>query len=257
MQARILPFGRGFAWLSAGFSLWRKRPALMSYLTFGYLLMLLAVSLVPLIGQPLAALAMPMLSLGVLNGCRAIAHEETVGPEVLFSGFERHRQALVTVGGLYFIASLLVFLLTALLDGGRLQALLQGAGADADPFSLLSSLLLAVLLSTPVMMAYWFAPMLAGWFGISAPKALFFSLVACWRNWRPFLAYSLSLLVFVGVLPGLVIGLVSLLSPVLGSLLTLPLPLVLVPVVFASFYANAIDVFGQAPSAQVRVGQDV
>ena len=47
-----------------------------------------------------------------------------------------------------------------------------------------------------------------------------------------------------GLLPGLVIGAVGLISPTLATLLSLPLPLILVPVVFASFYVNAREVFG-------------
>jgi hypothetical protein len=35
-------------------------------------------------------------------------------------------------------------------------------------------------------MAYWYAPVLAGWHGLSPAKALFFSFVACLRNWRAF-----------------------------------------------------------------------
>ena len=57
-----------------------------------------------------------------------------------------------------------------------------------------ASLLVGTLGSTPLMMAYWFAPLLAGWGRVSAVKAMFFSFVACWRNWRAFFAYGLSLI---------------------------------------------------------------
>ena len=52
--------------------LWRRNPALLTFAAFGYLLMLVVMSSVPLIGQPVASLLMPVLSLGVLNTCRAI-----------------------------------------------------------------------------------------------------------------------------------------------------------------------------------------
>ena len=126
------------------------------------------------------------------------------------------------------------------------------AAHPAGGFAL--ALAMGTTLSTPVMMAYWFAPLLAGWKGLSAPKALFFSFVACARNWRPFLGYALSLLVFGALLPGVVVGLVSLLSPLLGSLLSIPLPLVLLPVVFASFYVNACEVFGKDVAGNPREG---
>jgi hypothetical protein len=92
-------------------------------------------------------------------------------------------------------------------------------------------------------MAYWFAPILAGWWNVPAPKAMFFSFIACLRNWRPFLAYGIALTIFAAVLPGIVIGTIALVSPTLATLLSVPLPLLLIPIIFASFYANARDVF--------------
>jgi hypothetical protein len=248
MQAKSLPSIRGVAWLQEGFLLWRRNPALLTFLTFGYLLLLLVLSLIPVLGQVVAALVMPVLSLGVLSGCRAVAEGRKVGPDILFSGFRNNLQALVTIGGSYFIASLAILGITMLVDGGVLLKIMTGAAqvdesTAAEP-RLTAALLLALALSTPVMMAYWFAPVLAGWKGLSGPKAMFFSFIACVRNWRPFLTYSVALMVFGAIVPGVLIGLLSQVSPVLGSLLSIPLPLVLLPVLFASFYANARDVFG-------------
>ena len=41
-----------------------------------------------------------------------------------------------------------------------------------------------------------------------------------------------------------VVGVLALVSPLIGQLLSIALPAVFIPVVFASFYANALDVFG-------------
>ncbi|MBP6800352.1 MAG: hypothetical protein KA128_04370, partial [Zoogloea sp.] len=62
-------------------------------------------------------------------------------------------------------------------------------------------------------------------------------------NWRAFLAYALGLMLVVMV-PSLLIGVLALVSPLIGQLLSIALPAVFIPVVFASFYANALDVFG-------------
>lgn len=237
---------RGWAWLKEGALLWRRNPALLTFLAFGYLLILLVISLFPLIGQPIASLLMPVISLGVLNGCRAVDAGRKVGPEVLLSGFKSNVPALVTIGGIYLVATLLVLLLTSLVDGGALLAMMSGQVSEeaaADP-ALNVGLLTALALSTPVLMAYWFAPILAGWWGLSAPKAMFFSYYACLRNWRPFLAYALGLMLFGAFLPALVIGVAGLVSPMLATLLSLPLPLILIPIVFASFYVNAREIFG-------------
>ena len=237
---------RGWAWLKEGALLWRRNPALLTFLAFGYLLILLVISLFPLIGQPIASLLMPVISLGVLNGCRAVDAGRKVGPEVLLSGFKSNVPALVTIGGIYLVATLLVLLLTSLVDGGALLAMMSGQVSEeaaADP-ALTVGLLTALALSAPVLMAYWFAPVLAGWWGLSAPKALFFSFYACLRNWRPFLAYAIGVLLFGALLPGLIIGILGLVSPTVATLASFPLPLILVPVLFASFYVNTRDVFG-------------
>lgn len=249
MQARQLPSARGFAWFKEGLQIWRRNPALLTFASFGYLLMLVLVSVVPFIGQPLASLLMPVLSLGVLNTCRAIDKGRRAGPDILFSGFQQNVQALVMIGGLYLIGSLLVLAATAIADGGTLLKIMTSGGkldaeiAQSTGFTL--ALLLAIALSTPVMMAYWFAPLLAGWWKVPAPKAMFFSFYACLRNWRPFLAYAIALTLFAAVLPAVVLGTVAAVSPMLATLLSVPLPLIVIPIVFASFYANARDIFGE------------
>ena len=238
---------RGWAWLREGLQLWRRNPALITFATFGYLLSIVVISLVPLLGQLAASLLMPALSVGVLNACRATDAGRKVGPDVLFSGFKTNLQALVTVGGLYLAATLVVLLLVSLVDDGSLAVVMRGEeiepqiGGDS---TLGFTLMVGLLLSTPVMMAYWFAPALAAWWKVPAPKAMFFSFYACLRNWRPFLAYAIGLAIFGAILPGILIGVLGLLSPTLGSLASFPIPLIILPVIFASFYPTPRDVFG-------------
>jgi hypothetical protein len=82
---------------------------------------------------------------------------------------------------------------------------------------------------------------------LSPAKALFFSFVACLRNWRAFLVYSLAILVVATLLPGLharhsrdaAAGSAALLAIVMTVLLIL----VLAPTLFASFYVSYRDVF--------------
>ncbi|NMG30224.1 BPSS1780 family membrane protein [Aromatoleum evansii] len=253
MQARQLPAGRGFAWLGEGLQLWRRNPALLTFASFGYLLLLILVSVVPFIGQIIASLLTPVLSLGVLNTCRAIDAGRKAGPDVLFSGFQQNLPALIVIGGINFAGVWLVLGLTAIADGGTLFGLMTSGGklepeiATSTGFTM--ALMIAIALSTPVMMAYWFAPLLAGWWQVPAPKAMFFSFFACLRNWRPFLAYSIALALFGAVLPGIVLGIIGTISPTLATLLSVPLPLLLIPIVFASFYTNARDIFGEPGNA--------
>ncbi|WP_345793258.1 BPSS1780 family membrane protein [Thauera sp. JM12B12] len=247
MQAQQLPMPRGWAWLREGLQLWRRNPALITFATFGYLLSIVVISIVPLIGQLVASLLMPALSVGVLNACRATDAGRKVGPDVLFSGFKTNLQSLVAIGGLYLAGTLIVLLLVAMVDDGSLSAVMRGEDLEAhlgEDSSIGFTLFVGALLSTPVMMAYWFAPALAGWWKVPAAKAMFFSFYACLRNWRPFLAYAIGLAIFGGILPGILIAVLGLLSPTLGSLASLPIPLIILPVIFSSFYTATRDVFG-------------
>lgn len=247
VQAARLPAVRGWAWIVGGFNLYRRNPALLTFLVFGYWLCLLLVGAVPILGQVAVSLVMPALSLGILNGCREVAAGRKAGPDILFSGFRANLPSLLKLGLVYLLGSLAVLTLTILVDGGMLFELMLGrrrlTEETGDDPHFVTALLVGIVASTPLMMAYWFAPILAGWKGLTAGKAMFFSFVACWRNWPAFLVFALGLAV-VALIPGFLVGVLGAISPLLGTLPALLLPLVLIPVVFASFYINACDVFG-------------
>jgi hypothetical protein len=96
----------------------------------------------------------------------------------------------------------------------------------------------------PVLMMFWFAPPLAAWHATAPAKALFFSFFACLMNWRAFLAYGAVTLAVALLLPFAVLSVVALASLQVAALsLVFPLLLVLLPTLFASFYASYRDVF--------------
>jgi hypothetical protein len=148
--------------------------------------------------------------------------------------------------------------LSALLDGGDLlRLILSTAPADREALESGSFLLPSVFvmtLMTPVLMAWWFAPVLAAWHGQSVGKSLFFSFVACWINWRAFLAFGAALIMVAGILPGLLFALLAGVfsggqGSFVGSFIIMPLMVVIALCVFstvyASFYASYRDIFGQ------------
>lgn len=251
MQVKTLPARRGWAWVVDGFALWRRNPALITFLVMGYTLSQLVLFIVPYVGQIIMALTVPALSLGVYNGCKAVAAGRKVGPDVLFSGFRQNLPELVKIGGINFVSTLLLMGLSILIDPDMGDKIMDALGGKADFGELVSadpSFVLALLLvsvgSTPLVMAYWFAPLLAGWGKVPAAKALFFSFVACLRNWRAFLVYGLCLLI-VAQAVSLITVIAGLIAPFAAALVALSFPVVFMPVIFASMYTNAIDVFGQ------------
>src|SRR5690606_26748132 len=241
MQARRYPFRQGWFWLTEGARLWRRSPAVLIFASFTYMLLLLLLGAIPLVGQVLAYLLMPVMSLGVLNTCRAIDEGRKAGPDLLFSGFRAPIvPQLMAVGGIYLVGSLGVLFIAALFDDGTLLGIVTGGepfDPEADLPGMGNALLVAVVLSLPVLATYWFAPVLAGWWRVPAAKAMFFSFYACLQNWRPLLAFGLSLLLMLGFLPRIVISFAGMISPLFSILLTLVLPLILLPLTFACFFA--------------------
>lgn len=251
MQARRLPACRGWNWIVEGFRLFRGNPALLTFLVFGYWLTLVFLNLVPILGVVLAPLCVPALSVGVMNGCRTLERQAQNGIGLLFSGFVKNRNVLLVLGAAYLAGSLVVFAGSALVDGGALLGIMMAAQQPPEDLlqndRLMLALQVTLILMVPLLMAFWFAPMLAAWEGMAAGKALFFSFIACARNWRPFVVYGLGVALISAILPGIVLGIAGAISISLQKMmlvaLSLPLLFVFVPTLFASFYVSYREVF--------------
>jgi hypothetical protein len=251
MQALKLPARRGWLWLLGGFAIFRKNPPVLTMLVVSYWMLIALLNLIPVLGALVATLCIPAFSVSLMNACRELDQGRTIGPQFLFSGFRQNLRALLMLGGIYLGATIAILGVSAMADGGLLlQMMLAGKQPSEEALGsgqFLAATQLALLLFTPLMMAYWYAPALAAWHGFSVSKALFFSFVACLRNWRAFLAYAAAMLLFGILLPGFVLGSLAAMLPdsvnFFGLLFTIPIFFVLVPTVFASFYVSYREVF--------------
>ncbi len=251
MQALTLPTKRGWRWLADGFRIFRKSPLLLGVIVVGYWILMAVVNAIPLLGPIAATLCIPAFSVSLMNVCRDVEHERPIAPLHLFSGFRRNLRPLLALGALYLGGVLAILGVSALADGGALMQMMISGKPPGEELlaggSFLVATQIALLLLTPLMMAYWYAPVLAAWHDLPVGKALFFSFIACLRNWRAFFAYAVALMVFGALLPGLALGLLASLMPQSASFFTalffMPLLLVLAPTLFASFYVSYRDVF--------------
>lgn len=257
MQAHRYSAARGWSWISAGFDLYRRNPRFLGTLGMGYsllsfMLMVLVMAAGPVIAMllvPALWLCVPALWLGALNGCRAVAEERGgLTPALLFSGFRRYPKKLLLLGFMQFCGWLLVLLAFAFLGGGDfLLALKAGKPASLEELNfggLLIGVLAAAVLALPLVMAFWFAPLLVAWNDLGVGKALFFSLVACGRNLAPFAVYGLAGFAVMLLLPLTGAALSQLLPPSLANLVVMLLQvLVFVPLMFASIYVGYQDIF--------------
>jgi hypothetical protein len=229
-DARVVPASRGWAWISEGFSLFRRQPLTWVLLTVVLVALLIVSGLIPFFGGIVAQLLMPVFTAGLMLGCRQLEEggELTVGS--LFAGFSARPARLIGLGAVGLAAAVLIFVVVGVTFGLGAGAMIGAPSRAIDPEEALSMVLgtlVAVAAGLPVYMAMWFAPALIVLNGLSIGEAIRASFVACARNVLPFLVYGVALLVLM---------IVALIPLGLGLL-------VLLPLLFTSVYASYRDAF--------------
>ena len=257
---RVVPARNGWSWLVSGFALFRKNPPMWLFLIFTYWVAATLLGQIRYVGPAASTVLMPAFSVSFMVMCAVLDRGGLLRPALLFAGFRSGLGTLIGLGVLCLLSIVVVLAVASLADAGALMNLiLLGHEPSAEAVrdgSILSALLVATVASTPVLMAFWFAPMLAAWNRVGAVQSLFYSFFAVLRNWRAFLVYGTILalawaafLVAVAVAAVLMQGKVEVLRS-----LALILTLVSLPTVFASFYASYRDIFpenavpGEPPS---------
>jgi Predicted integral membrane protein (DUF2189) len=257
VHAQTLPAAAGWRWIGAGFAIFRRNPPLLAMLVISYWVTVLFLNVLPLVGALAASLVMPGLAVGLMQAARDLERGEPIGLPTLFGGLKQNTRTLLALGALYLALTVAILGLSALIDGGELlQLMLSSKAADRaaiESGDFLLPSLFVMLLMVPVLMAYWFAPVLAAWHGLGVGRALFFSFVACWINWRAFMVYGAGLVLFAGLIPGVVFGLLISAFPFgeaafVSIFLVMPLMAIIALTVFstvyASYYVSYRDVFG-------------
>lgn len=252
MRAQTLPSVAGWGWILSGFAIFRRSPIVLGMLVLTYWFTVIFLNVLPFVGALAASLVIPGLSVGLMQAARQVERGLPIGVQTLFGSMKENARTLLALGALYLCCTLGVLGLSTLLDGGDMFKFMmansrseRAAVEDAD---FIAPALFVMVMMTPVMMAYWFAPVLAAWHRLTLGRALFFSFVACWMNWRAFLVYGFGLVLVGGVLPGVLLGVLLLIFPdaanFIAAVVTMPMVLVIAPTIFASFYACYRDIFG-------------
>lgn len=252
MNAQRLPARHGALWLLRGWRLLRRQPRPMIAVTIAYFALAMLINLIPYLGPFLLPLAIPTLTAVLGNAYRALDGDQLLSQERLVGGLRPQRQALIRLGGLHLLGSLLVLGITLLAFGDVAPKPAMNAEQARE---MLKPMLLVTLCASPLLMAFWFAPLLTAWAGLPPLKSLFFSLAACWRNWRAFAVYGLAIIA-VGLLLGLVLGallaVAGMISPTLMQVLSFIPPVLMLmllgPVLAAGIYISYTDVFGATES---------
>lgn len=228
---------QGLQWILSGFYLFRRAPFAWVFVCFTLMLIAISMSLIPLLGKFIFTLVSPVFLAGIMLGCKDMEQGKSLDMTHLFAAFRTNAVPLITIGGIYLIGQILIIGLVMLIGGSQMtDMMLYGKRVDESELmgvmsSFLTSSLIALTLSIPLMMASWFSPLLVVFENVPPIIAMQKSFFACLRNFIPFQLYGVTLIVLtiISVMPygaGLVI---------------------LIPTIFASIYVSYKDIFLNEP----------
>ncbi len=241
MKLNVVPPRTGLLWVREGIRTFLRQPLALAGLFFLYMAVVLVVSQVPVVGTVLGGLLVPAATLGLMAATAEAAKGRFPMPTVLLSAFRAGRQrarSMLVLGAVYTAGSLLASAL------GNLAAAPAPAAGQAPQVD--ASLFVTLLLHTPLFLMFWHAPALVHWHGITPAKSLFFSTVACWRNFGALLVFGLGWMgVFLGVgtLLGLLGGLAG--GATVARAVMMPAALLMAAMFTSSVYFTFRDSFAE------------
>lgn len=250
-----LPANIGWLWIKEGFALFRKQPAELSTLFLSYMFLMLAVGIIPMLGQVLPLLLVPVFSIAFMQACVNIEQGKRVYPNLLLTGFRSPAVVtLLKLGGLYIAAAIIAVAASSLIDGGVFwQAMTGQITLDAKTVqdsNMSLAMLFAAAVYTPAAMAFWYAAPLAAWQKMGVGQSIFYSFFAVRRAGKAFLVYCLAWVVLGVLLPVFISSAIGMLTgkAILIMLVLLPLSIVMTIVMYCSFYPTYTHVFGRPES---------
>ena len=232
-EGRAVPAGRGWAWFTDAWALFREQPGTWVLIIVVFVLVSGVIGIVPVIGNLAGSVLGPIFAGGLMLGCHELARGGELRLGHLFAGFQDRLGRLAVLGVVYLVMVLGALLVAFAVAGAGLGfGWLLGMGgrsrrADVGTTTILLAVLVALALMIPAAMAIWFAPALVVLNDLGVGDALKASFVASLKNFVPFLVYGV---VFLGL------AIVASVPLMLGWL-------ALGPTVVASVYTAYRDIF--------------
>lgn len=247
----------------------------------GAVLPFVSADLIAAFGSLFVAMLTPALTVGFLQACRIADSGLPAHPMLLLAPFRSGRttlRRLLTLGSIQTGALVVILLLTTGADAFRLEPINAppsastttpastgvrpptqapaGTEKTVDPSGMPSEAEQAEMRREaverfvqgvaylPVALLMWYAPMLVAWHQLPAGKALFFSLVAVWRNRSAFIVYGVA---WLAVWLTLSIG-IALVTTLVGigsfaAIVAAPLVMLLLTCMYCSVYPTYATVF--------------
>ncbi|MEY2632305.1 MAG: hypothetical protein RIR00_959 [Pseudomonadota bacterium] len=223
-DSRPVEMGLVFDWLRQGWAMFTAHPGVWMAATLIFMVVELGVNIVPGFGFMASHLLLPVFFAGMSHACQRVSRGEEPHVNDLFHGFQRQSATALLEVGLVFLGGVLAIVLLVLLLFLLVPGLKQGLAMLIG--GMLTALLVFVL-SVPLLMALWFAPILVSQHGMKPMAACRASFAACSKNLLPMGVFGLMLFI---------LGFFALLSLALGMI-------VLLPVLAGAHYASYRDIF--------------
>jgi hypothetical protein len=240
-------------WAKLGMRTFLKQPLALTGLFFMFMALMSILSMVPVVGNVLALVLLPGVTLGFMAATQEALNGRFPKPALLASAFlagAEKRRAMLVLGAMYAAGFLLVLGISTVADGGKFARLYLIGGSmstellEAGDFEL--AVMLSMVLYMPLSLMFWHAPALVHWSGISPAKSVFFSLVACKRNFGAFTVFGF---VWVGVFMTVGVG-VALIATLLGNpdmvgLIMFPAAMLMAAMFFTAIFFTYRDCFDE------------
>lgn len=255
MRLQLVTARHGVRWIREGMRTFFRQPLALSGLFFMFLAVMSIAGSIPVVGLSLALALLPACTLGLMAASREAATGKFPMPTVFLSAFRAGRQEMRTMlllGVVYGCGFWVIMGVTTLIDGGgfasgyiagKMPTMEMARNPDTQ-----SAMLAFLLMQLPLSLMFWHAPALVHWHAVPAAKSIFFSLVACLRNFWAFVVFGL---VWMSILMGAIL-VVSLFAGFIGSpevagVALMPAALLIAAMFFTSTYFSFRDCFEAPP----------
>lgn len=257
MKLNIVPARTGLLWVKLGIQTFFKQPLALAGLFFMFMAVMTVASQVPFIGIALAMALLPAATLGLMAATREASDGRFPMPTVLLAAFRAGKQqarAMLLLGALYALGFLLAMGASWLVDGGGFARVYLGGATPTRELMLQpefqTAMWVFIGLHLPLSLLFWHAPALVHWHGLPPVKSLFFSIVACLRNFWAFAIFGLMWLAVLVLVVVCITTLAALLgNPGLAGDVLFPVLLLIASMFFTSLYFTFRDSFEPPPEA--------
>ncbi len=192
----------GLLWLKSAATMFLQEPWKWMGMAIIALLLQAIAAILPFFGSIINSLLTPVFAAGMMMAAQNQYEGKPFSFDYIFKGFHHNRNQLLLVGAIYFagimIIAMVIGFITAIALGTSIisitgsvdESVVSSQLIYANIIVFLVALLFGLLLSVPLFMGTWFTAPLVALHDKQPWDAYKTSFMICYKNWKPFLAYS-------------------------------------------------------------------